>query len=256
MGSKQLITECRRPRSASFPSPGYVATSLLFLTACARTDTISLAALPACSDGPYLVHRAERPLEINDRANGYGTSCAIELARPASGTSGSIALRWSEEALHIALAARDNDLQAVETVRDGPVHSDDSLEVMFDTEHDGGDAMQADDYKFFANLLNTQRDSRGARWADPAWNTTFASEAVVEGTIGDDSDADVGYRIELLVSWEAWGIAAPTAGTMWGMSISLNDRISDGTCTQTAWPGPELANVPDSWGDMLFVDVE
>jgi hypothetical protein len=164
-------------------------------------------------------------------------------------------LRWTDESLYIAMSARDGDLQAAETSRDGALHTDDSLEVMLDTEHDGGDAMRSDDYKFFVNILNAQRDSRGAGWPDPSWNIEFASHAVADGTIANNTDTDVGYQLEAAVSWAAWGIEDPAAGTIWGLNISLNDAHGGGTVTQTAWLGPESYTIPSAWGAMMFVDL-
>lgn len=222
------------------------------IVGCGRTNMVTLAALPECDGDIYLIHHADGPLGLGDASVEGG--CAIEIAN-ASGSVGRYVLRWSEDGLHVVANVKDSDLEATRTVRDDDLHDDDSVEMMFDTGHDGGDAMRPDDYKLFVNIRNTQRDSRGAGWPDPVWDVDLATEAIVDGTIGDASDIDQGYQIELAVTWSAWGVDVPAAGTKWGMNVVLNDAADGSAVLQTPWSGTEVDNAPDTWGTAMFVDL-
>lgn len=161
------------------------------------------------------------------------------------GAIGDYRLMWDEEALYISANVLDSKLYTQYSNDDENLWEDDSVEIMFDTQNDKGVHMDNNDYKFIINLNNARLDARNF---DSSWDTQFESRVVVNGTINNNNDSDVGYKIEVKIPW--WDDF--NLQNTWGMNIKLNDRIeNDNTGTQWSTRG-ENVNVPNGWNEVFF----
>jgi len=159
---------------------------------------------------------------------------------------------YDSTALYISASVSDTQLNASIITRDGNLYNEDSIELFFDTLHDEGISLNANDYKFYLNLLNTQTDAKYDAQGT-AWNATWNSAVNFTGTNNNNADSDTRYTMEIRILWTSLGISAPSAGAIWGLDISLNDKRSTGT-TQTAWANTNGGgfNDPVGWGNMTF----
>ena len=207
-----------------------------------------------CSAGylDYTTIKASFPPEIDGGITEFSNANTLTLTEPTRGTSGTYRLMWDEVALYIAAQVLDNQLNADNTLRDGSLWNDDSIEMMFDTHHDAGSSLGSDDYKFFVNVLNIQTDSKAG---DREWSTTYNSDVVVSGTVNDNGDTDTGYTIEIAIPWSGWGIATPQEGDVFGFEMVMNDQDTSGSTIQTGWSTEGAINNPDGWGELAFSGV-
>ncbi len=168
-------------------------------------------------------------------------------------------MMWDESAIYICSEVTDSSLDAGFTdpvaERDGYLWRDDSLEILFDVEHDGGTSVHEGDYKFLLNVANVQCD---ANPMDKVWSIDFDSHVVADGTINDDVDVDTGYVAEFSLSWSAWGIAAPGAGDVWGFDLKVNDKDSVEQTEEISviWANTDggSVNSANGFGDAVFME--
>ncbi|MCK5219203.1 hypothetical protein KAR10_06770, partial [bacterium] len=114
-----------------------------------------------------------------------------------------------------------------------------------------GSDLRDDDYKYWVNLLNTHADMKAEDKA--GWNPNWTSAITLYGTNNIPDEIDTGYSLEWKINWSDWGISAPHAKDIWGLEISLNDKIWS-VPTQTAWANTTSGDMddPDGWGIALF----
>jgi hypothetical protein len=170
-----------------------------------------------------------------------------------TGGHGEYRLLYDQQALYVGARVADATLNAVGG-NDGNLWLDDSVEIMLDVQNNKGSEQDANDYKFFINILNKYRDE----WAgDAAWNANpgVQSAVVLFGTIGNNNDVDTGYKIELRIPWSAIG-ATVAEGRRMGFDIVMNNRISNSNVDQIVWSNSDggSLNIPDGWGSLLFTD--
>jgi hypothetical protein len=208
---------------------------------------------PACLGATLVlsIPKTHRPPSIDGDLSDFMESDEILLSNP-RGNSGKYRLLWDETALYIAADVSDTQLNSDNNERDGRMWQDDALEILFDTLHDAGPSQIQDDYKFFVNLLNYQRDERGG--SGSTWNCSYTSVAVPYGTVNTPGDTDTGYTIEVAIHWSEWGISPPSFGDIWGMEIVLDDRNDIDNTIQTTWANTNggSLNTPDGWGNLMF----
>jgi hypothetical protein len=206
----------------------------------------------------FSVVRASSPPTIDGDCAEYASAQSLSLRTDAENVM-VYWLMWDQTALYCCVDVKDSSLDAEFTDpsadRDLEIWRDDALEMFLDVDHDGGALRQLGDYKFFVNVFNVQTDSEAL---ERTWSTDYDSAVQVDGTPNVDGDTDRGFRAELAVSWASWGIAAPTAQTVWGGDLAWNDRDTvDGSArNQTVWAnilGGDV-NTPDGFGDLLFVE--
>jgi len=205
----------------------------------------------------YAVVRAREPMLLDGRLEEWTDACALAVGGTSSSPSGLYRLMWDDGGLWVAAEVVDRRLDAEVVATDGDLWLDDSLELMFDTLHDGGESMRLDDYKFLVNLRNVHADTRGVSWRDPDWDCLFESATVTRGTVNVDGDRDEGYVIEVRIPWSAGGITPPASGAAWGGDVVMNDSQPGGTAFTTAWSNPDAqsrTNVPSAWGTLVFVE--
>ena len=165
--------------------------------------------------GDYQVIKAMAPPTIDGSIGEFSLAEPITITQETTGTTATYRLMWDEQALYVAASFSDQELNADPSHQDdGPLWSDDCLEIMFDPDNNGGSSIRSDDYKFFVSVLGVRTDSRAY---DTSWDSGFASRASAQGTVNSNEDTDTGYVIEAMIPWPSWGIAVPQAGSVWGM---------------------------------------
>ncbi len=172
-----------------------------------------------------------------------------------TGLGARVWLRWSDAGLYVGAVVDDPQIIATEQEEEALWHED-GIEILFDTAYDrAATAMpNPDDVKFVLTAIN----ARGASWGgiDPrtAWDTEMTTAVVVDGTLNQRVDADVGYAAEMFVPWPE-PVTPPHVGTTWGVNLKINDRF-DETFRALPWYGDEGFNVPANAGVLVFADGE
>jgi hypothetical protein len=200
----------------------------------------------------YAIFRAPNSPMIDGDLSEFQATEFITITQPETGDQGTFKFLWDDSALYVAAWVTDSQLNAEIVEKDGSLWEEDSLELMFDTLHNHGTCLQADDYKFFVNLLNTHRDSQGG---DESWDGAYDSVVRLSGSNNDNNDVDQGYSIEMCIPWSSMNLSSPSPGVIWGLDVGLNDRDATGTRYNAAWAnidGGSLNN-PDGWGAVEFV---
>jgi hypothetical protein len=212
---------------------------------------------PSCG-GPlpntYSVEKTQTPPSIDGNTAEFSGTNKITLSN-SHGTKGTYRLMWDNNALYIAAEVEDSHLNADRSERDQEyIWWDDSIEIMIDTLHDGGNIKQ-DDYKFFVNLLNNQADSRQL---DLSWSTPFTSSVTYDGSLNDNTDDDAGYTIEVAIPWSGLGIPFPSVGETLGFELMMNDQDDSDTRIAEVWANLDGGDVnnPGGWGKLVFVGEE
>lgn len=236
--------------TASFSAAG---TYILVLTAddsaLQAHDEVTIIASSSPTPITYTVLRiASAPVPDGNIAE-FGNADTIDLT--GTNANGIYRLLYDDVALYIAAEVDDPDFNAIHSTRDANLYQDDSVELFFDTLHNGGGSMAADDYKFLVNLHNAQMDTQAY---DISWNTSFGSAVSLNGTLNNDADTDITYVVEVAIPWSQWGISTPTRRTVFGFDLSLNDRDGSGSSEKTLWSNSDRgsSNNPDGWGDLQF----
>jgi hypothetical protein len=198
----------------------------------------------------YSARRVSSPPVIDGDISEFLRTDSIELLSPTD-TLGNYYFLWDDSALYIAAEVSDEYLNSNES-RDGSLWDDDSIELFFDTLHNVGSSRGMDDYKFFVNLLNVQRDSQGV--TGKSWDMSFDSDVLYSGSLNDNSDIDSGYFIEIAIPWSAWGVSVPSKGDVWGFDLSMNDEGAGNSREYVAWANVDdgTMNNPAGWGDLVF----
>ena len=88
-----------------------------------------------------------------------------------------------------------------------------------------------------------------------SWNGSVRSAFVLEGTLNDSSDEDVGYTAEVALPWTDLGWMPLGSANRVGIDQCVNDRDhkEDGyRCSD--WADTLKFHVPRDWGEMVFLD--
>lgn len=203
---------------------------------------------PACA---YELRRAVVPPVIDAELSEFQAAQPLVISN-AAGAVGVYRILWDQSGIYIGAEVVDPLLNAVETLRDGALWRDDSIEVYFDTLHDHGTSRQTDDVKFFVAVTSLQGESRGG-YSD--YDAVWSSAVAVEGTLNANGDVDNGYRIEMALPWSVLTFSSvPALGTTLGFDLSFNDRV-DGAYTQTQWCNSTGGdgNDPNGYGDATLM---
>ena len=209
--------------------------------------------LPPPGTPDYEILRVEQTPRINGDISEFDEANVIELSQNGNDHTAEYRMLYNDRALYVAATVSDTQLQSQYAEFDEKLWEDDAVEIMLDTLWDKGDIPQEDDYKFYVNVNNAQRDSNQSQ---VSWNADggFTSDVEIKGTINDPSDTDQGYIIELEITWAAMGLQAPNAGSLWGLDIVFDDRDENGTRHSVAWKNKDgdSYNSPDGWGMVKF----
>ncbi len=190
----------------------------------------------------------------DDWAGMSGVSFKDDSGRGSADNTASVKAAWDDSYLYFSFEVTDTNLQAVETVRDGALSLDDVVEVYIDTLNNDGALMQTDDYHFLVNLNNAVGEKQGTgSGKDASWDCSVVSAVTVNGTVGDDSDIDTGYFVELAIPWADIG-GTPLKGSVMGLDLAIGDRdsIADGY-QYFDWSDLTSFAYPDGWGDAVIL---
>ena len=135
--------------------------------------------------------------KLSEWDRGAGVSFEEHSERPDEDRNATEAYAmWDDDFLYLAFRVSDTNLQAHVAERDGvDLYLDDGIEFLIDPNLDRTRAYLPDDICIHVNLLGSVLDDRGTpdgRY-DNSWNSSVRSAFVLEGTLNDSSDEDVGY---------------------------------------------------------------
>ena len=178
-----------------------------------------------------------------------------DSSRGSADNTADVKATWDDNYLYFAFEVADTNLQAVETVQDGAISRDDAVEIYIDTLNNDGSLMQTDDYHFLINLNNVVADLKGTgSGKDISWDCNIVSAVTMVGTLGDASDIDSGYFVELAIPWSEIG-GTPLKGSVIGLDLAIGDRDSMADGYQSFdWSDLTSFAYPDGWGDAVFID--
>ncbi len=196
----------------------------------------------------YTILKTQNPITVDGNLNEFANTNPITITN-SNGNSLIYKMLWDSNNLYIAAQGSDSQLAAVLNTRDGSVWNDDAIELFFDTLNNGGTTLQSDDYKFFVNLLNVQRDNSVGD-GGVSWNTVFTSAVTTTGTLNVAGDTDTGYTIEAAIPWAGW--VTPSDNSVWGFDVSMDDRNDAGSTIQKTRSQTNVGNIPDEFGDVVF----
>lgn len=244
-------------------TPPIVLTTLgLLLAVCAAASGEAFIERATC-------YRAAGPIVVDGRLDepswaaveGLGPFLETESAeRPQQATTGR--LLWDEEALYVALHARDADVWATIVEHDGRLWLEEVLEVFVDPDGDGRDYVEWE-----INPLGTQLDFHMVQSyaaGGPAitdWDPDGVQAAVfVDGTLEDREDRDRTWTGEWRIPWSVFvpfsGGAAvpPVAGDAWRIGLYRTDRSGGGEPVNSAWSPTRTPSfhTPERFGAVLF----
>ncbi|MGH7513047.1 MAG: sugar-binding protein, partial [Gemmatimonadales bacterium] len=188
----------------------------------------------------------------DDPANGRG----------GANNSANVRMVWNDTYLFAAYDVTDTELLAVQTAHDNAdIYKDDAVELYIDPQGDGGAAshMTTTDYQLLANIRDALGENRGAAAGgkDASFNpASYVSKASPNGTL-NATGTDVGYTVELRISWSDLGVTAPAAGRTMLVDLAVDDRDGQATTTEEFdWANLTTTfNNPSAWkGIRLTVD--
>ena len=152
-------------------------------------------------------------------------------------------LLWDERNLYVAFICADSDIWSTKNRRDDSLFEEESVEIFIGPYGDEGKFIELG-----VNPLNTVYDlliskaySLGGK-ADWSWNIKGLQTAVmVDGTVNERSDRDVGWTVEIAIPWEAmdklWpGVSIPPKnGDKWRLKLLRIDRPGSGRIGIIGW---------------------
>lgn len=134
-------------------------------------------------------------------------------------------LLWSASALLLAFECEDPDISGKYEKRDEPLYLDEVVEVFLDPDGDRQDYAEIEVSP--RNVLFDASFRARRQGMDLAWNPQLQSAVAVDGTIGDDSDRDRGYTVELIIPFaalEGQGRMPPRPGDAWRVNFFRLDK--------------------------------
>ncbi len=185
---------------------------------------------------------------LNEWRNCPSTTIRDEF-RKKSNNKLSIQTMWDKQYLYMAFTVTDSNLRAKQTVLDHPeLYLDDIVEFLLDTKNDKDSCWDRDDIVYHINLLGQKKDDRGGDdcKTNTAWNGSAKFEVSLNGTLNDSTDADVGYTVEVAISWKELG-RKPAAGVRVGLNFANGDngKLFD-------WVGASPFRSPFKFGDLVL----
>ncbi len=146
---------------------------------------------------------------------------------------------WDATNFYIGYEVTDTKLNAlVNAGNPGNLWEDDQTEVYFDTDHDHATR----EYVFNVNINNYQ--SKGSL-------SGLTSAIQLNGTLGNDTDNDGGYMLEIAVPWSNLGIT-PVSGKVIGMDFCGADLDQGAGYQYYDWMNLSVFDQPDKWGDVVL----
>jgi len=202
------------------------------------------------SDKVLVCDYTKNPIKIDAQLNEKGWESAgfIILQDPKKRTDNKVFVRtlWDEQNLYVAFHVQDKNLQAKQTVLDHPqLYMDDMVEFLIDTRNDKDSCWNMDDVIYHINILGQKKDDRGTVncATDPKWNGNAKYAIQLFGTLNDTTDIDIGYDVEVSISWEE-------LGTKPG-SLSVDFAVGD-SGKLFDWVGASPFRSPYAFGKLIL----
>jgi hypothetical protein len=127
----------------------------------------------------------------------------VQIASPRQRTSAFVT--WDSANLYLAYVTQDNDIKGTLAQRDAPIYTEESVEMFFDVDGDGGTYIELE-----WNCINTIWDGLIKNSNNTItstilnWTAAGMTSAVkCRGTPNRSSDVDTGMTVEVKVPWSA-----------------------------------------------------
>ena len=137
-----------------------------------------------------------------------------------------------EKGLFVFFDVKDKNLMSLGDNAGDDVTKSDSVEFYLDTKNDGGAKPQTDDFQFNFGVNNKTRIMQGSGYEWGNWTGLVQYENVLDGTLNDDSDTDVGWKCEVMVSYKDLGITKDSA---LGVALGRVDKIASGAVADVSY---------------------
>jgi hypothetical protein len=118
---------------------------------------------------------------------------------PFSGAATRVYFAYDDSFLYVAGDLPDRDLWTTYTQHDDPLYKQEVFEVFVAAENDGTDYLE---YQVSARNVTFDARFERHRRGDTGWNGSFETAVDVRGTIGDRSDRDQGWSVEIAIPWQ------------------------------------------------------
>lgn len=163
-------------------------------------------------------------------------------------------LAWDGEALYVLAWMEDPDIEATYTAHDSALWEEEVFEVFIDPPGTGENY-----FELQVNPLGTTTDlriiepsfepwQRAARWECAGW--THAAK--VFGTVGDPSDTDTAWTVEMRIPFKALG-GTPRPGDTWRLQMYRFDRGAGREREEgVAWSPSVATHVTEEFGEVMF----
>lgn len=129
-----------------------------------------------------------------------------------------------EKALFVFFDVKDNNILVDGDANGDPVNRSDSVELYLDVDNDGINN-QGDDIQINIGAHGRTRILTGSDNVWGTWNGLVSFEVIVNGTINNDTDTDVGFTIEIMLPYGALNMERDRAI---GFSFGAPDRYLAG----------------------------
>ncbi len=193
----------------------------------------------------------KNPVLIDGRLDEWGNAKSIFIADTRKETDNTAIIKtlWDKKYLYIAFEVRDKNLQAKQYVLDHPqLYLDDMVEFLFDTHNQKDSCWNVDDVIYHINLLGQKKDDRGSSGCitNPTWNGSAKYVIHMDGTLNDTTDIDIGFNIEIAISWEELEVK-PFPGFKMGADFADGDygKLFD-------WVGAMPFRSPYAFGNLIL----
>ena len=155
-----------------------------------------------------------------------------------------------ESQLYVFFDVEDCNILSVENDNGDNVALSDSIEIYLDTLNDGGERPQRDDYQINLGVHSKTRILIGTGSGWSTWTGLVSYETVINGTLNDETDVDIGWTLEAAIPYKQIGI---TRDQVLGLSLGLVNKYSAKTTYSKQWYGLRKdghygsVQVPDSY---------
>ncbi len=145
----------------------------------------------------------------------------------------SLYTRHTDNAIYFYFEVADDCLRTLAS-SDTEAWRDDCVELYIDPMLDGGATPQGDDIQLNVSLSGYMRQLRGSGTAWTAGTVNVSRAITHEGTLNDTSDTDVGWAVEMRLSYFQLG-AGLNASSDIGITFAHGDLTATGT--ERGWHG-------------------
>lgn len=134
------------------------------------------------------------------------------------------------DGLYFFFEVKDNNLLTEGNEAGDAVTRSDSCELYLDTDNDGGNAPQRDDFQLNFAVNNKTRIFQGSGQSWGSWTGLVQYENVLNGTLNDDSDIDIGWNLEVMIPYKELGV---DKNDDFGIALGRVDKVGLGSQPNT-----------------------